>query len=293
MVKKHGLIMFSGMLVPLMVIGAVSMSESAEKKCDDTASKGCKSIRAVRDGSKVMVTYIKTNHTKLKVAKGELDAAKKACQAYKRMKLPGAGPFKVIGQKDALNKHTVEEYYTHDGRYYARYEQGYIAVPKNACTINIVPYSEVDYSDHVKLFSYKHRAVTSKKEKWQKTKLLDFDVAALAVGGLDSKMGLKSGEPSGKDVVAKVPCKVHEIKHAKLEMTTCQWEKGVANSHMQLPHALTLSSMTKWESGDVDQAIAETVDFNKAVDVSLLMPPKEILKRKFLVDEMNFSNHDD
>lgn len=291
MYKKQGLIALSVMLLPLVVVGAMSVTEVEEGKknpsynCKNVA-EGCKPI----NGTVTSVTYIKTTHSK--EHDKTLKAAEKGCETYRELKLPGAGAFKVLGPKQELDKWTDEEYYSHDGHFYAKYRSGYIAVPENACKFNIVSYQENVFSDYVKLVSYKYRAVTSKKEKWSKTKLLDVDAAALAVDGLESKMGLADGVLLGEDAVAKVPCTVSKLNHQEFEVTTCQWKKDIKNGHAQLPNALILRSETKWKSGKVSKSIAEIVDFNKSIEDDMLKPPLNILNKKFPVDEINTPEND-
>lgn len=286
MKSKQILFALGALSLSTSVIAAVLTNASEEKQNTKACQENAKNCKAINGGAGYGVTYIRTKHTTDNPLL--MEQAKRLCE-YSKLKSKGAGEFTILGPKHELGVRTQEEYYSHDGRYVAKYVKGHMLLPITACKSSIEPYVENDFTNHVDLVNYKYKSVKTKKEKWHKTKLLDIDEASLGVPGLEGKMGLSGGAEMGKDMVAKVPCTVSKMKNAQFETTVCTWKKDPANSHAKLPLRLTLQSETNWSNGIVNTGIAEEVDFNKYVERSLLLPPQNILERKFPVDEMSFA----
>lgn len=290
MKSKQIILALAVLSLSTIAIAAVLTNASEEKQNNKVCQEDAKNCKAINSGAGVGVTYIKTKHTTDNPL--IMKQAKVNCETYRKMKLKGAGEFTILGPKHELGLRTQEEYYSHDGRYVAKYVKGHMLLPITVCKYSIEPYVENDFTNHIDLVSYKYKSVKTKKEKWHKTKLLDIDEASLGIPGLEGKMGLSGGAEMGKDTVAKVPCTVSKTKNAQFDMTVCTWKKDPANSHAKLPLRLTLQSEINWANGIVNKGVAEEVDFNKYVERNLLLPPQNILERKFPVDEMNFDEDD-
>jgi hypothetical protein len=182
----------------------------------------------------------------------------------------------ITGPIGLLGTFTVDEYFSKDGAYQAKYTEGYLAKPTGPCKVSIEPYKKILLYHFGTRTLYEFSANGNKPAAWKTRPLPGERVAAFTGNTLDSRIGkvVKTGK-SGK--YAGLECVLQELHtSAALAGEDCVRviPKGVVDAPFALPLMRRAWNATTGKQITFQQA--QSVDLKADLALSVFLPPEEI-----------------